>query len=593
MSLNKLFNKEQGIELGFEIGCATLACENMECKTIVMEVGGDIDAHDVSVTNKLSVDTITDIGGNNYVTPNLGVANYSLHTDGNGATFWAPDDTGGVGGIVYGGIPPTISGQLALFNDTAGGSARQSLITDDGTNLNLNDENLTNVKSASIETLKIVDVLDADKFEIKYDGSKTLFNGGSSNAQITINEDIDVEVLYDLNVVGMLSADDAEIDTFNSKTVNILQQDSKTPEIEWSISADLLTDDLKLKNKLNEEILSVDQSDKVVLIATDGEIIPANWALGASLIVGGYGTDFATLGMISNPTTGYTIIRMGEANNTPRGSITYFNGNDTMGLITDGSVKLNLGPIVECFAPFKTDGIDSRTSSTLTIGDTNSTKIDISKIGVETEIKGNLTVGEIASFSSGSEASPSITFSSDLDTGLYNPSPNDLDIVTNGTSRMRINEEKIIVQDDCNIQLGSTSDITTTKGVTVILKSDGIIFNGAVLKIVNIGGTPRVTPVLPADLDSVSVIGVSASSTSGDNEDIEVVIGGIFKAIIAVGNTVNIGDPLEKSDVNIGRIQSSTVSPGTFGIALSAGTGTVAGDITVSPTFYYWDIYWI
>ena len=127
MSLNKLYDETLGVELGFKIGCESMTCGTMTCGSIVMPPGGDIDAHNIDVTNELKVDGYTNFGGNNYVTPNLGAVNYSLHTDGAGNTFWSPDDTGG-SGIVYSGIPPTIIGQLALFNDLGGGSVKQSLI---------------------------------------------------------------------------------------------------------------------------------------------------------------------------------------------------------------------------------------------------------------------------------------------------------------------------------------------------------------------------------------------------------------------------------------------------------------------------------
>ena len=84
-----------------------------------------LNVFDLSVDNLLTVNTATDIKGNNYATPDLGSPNYSLHTDGLGSTFWAPDDTGS-GGISFNGILPTTDGELLACSGIDGQTAKNT-----------------------------------------------------------------------------------------------------------------------------------------------------------------------------------------------------------------------------------------------------------------------------------------------------------------------------------------------------------------------------------------------------------------------------------------------------------------------------------
>jgi hypothetical protein len=144
MSLNKLTDTQKGLDIGLQIGCEQLDCNVMNCGQINMPNGADLNAHDIEVDNELKVNGSTDIGGNNYLTPDLGLPNYSLHTDGAGNCFWSPDDTGS-GDITYDGTPPTIAGQLVKFSGVDGKTAQQSTIRDDGGNLNMSSGDITNV----------------------------------------------------------------------------------------------------------------------------------------------------------------------------------------------------------------------------------------------------------------------------------------------------------------------------------------------------------------------------------------------------------------------------------------------------------------
>ena len=91
MSLNKFTDVAKGKELNLQIGCATLECVTCICDNIVVPAGGDITAHSIYVQNDLKVQTSN--GDVDYTTPNVGLPNYVLHTDGLGATFWATDAT--------------------------------------------------------------------------------------------------------------------------------------------------------------------------------------------------------------------------------------------------------------------------------------------------------------------------------------------------------------------------------------------------------------------------------------------------------------------------------------------------------------------
>ena len=64
-------------------------------------------------------------------------------------------------------------------------------------------------------------------------------------------------------------------------------------------------------------------------------------------------------------------------------------------------------------------------------------------------------------YPSGSVSAPSITFDTDLDTGIYNPAPNELGLVTNGNDAIRINSSgDVTIGDGGDVVLGT---ITGTK----------------------------------------------------------------------------------------------------------------------------------
>lgn len=153
MSLNKLTNIQKGLDIKLQIGCEQLESNVINCGQLNMSNGTDINAYNITIENELKVNGSTDLGGNNYITPDLGLPNYSLHTDGFGNCFWSPDATGD-DNITYNGIPPTIVGQFVKFSDVDGKTAQQSTIRDDGGNLNMGSGDITNVGSISTDEIK-------------------------------------------------------------------------------------------------------------------------------------------------------------------------------------------------------------------------------------------------------------------------------------------------------------------------------------------------------------------------------------------------------------------------------------------------------
>lgn len=154
MSIKNLFNEDNVGNPAYTLYASEIVTDELEVN-VINHVGNDaITADDLTVTGDLVA------AGNNYSTPDLGLPNYSLHTDGAGNTFWAPDDTGS-GDVGYNGVAPTVAGQLSRFSGVDGLTIDQSAISDDGANLDLNNQNITNVN--------LVDGVDLAAFKSDYD----------------------------------------------------------------------------------------------------------------------------------------------------------------------------------------------------------------------------------------------------------------------------------------------------------------------------------------------------------------------------------------------------------------------------------------
>ena len=117
--------------------------------------------------------------------------------------------------------------------------------------------------------------------------------------------------------------------------------------------------------------------------------------------------------------------------------------------------------------------------------------------------------------------------------------------------------------------------------------ANSAFISGLLLKVIDVGGAPRVVPVASGDPDSVGNIGVSVDASAGAGSIINVAIGGTFLCTVVNGATVNIGDVCEKSDVagQDGRIVTTAPSADHTVVALGSGTGDVAGTVKVLCMF--------
>jgi hypothetical protein len=138
MSLNKFTNIQKGIDLKLDIGCRSMSCD-----TIVNPGAGLFSGHDILARNKLEYLT-GDTKLVNLSTPDRGQPDFSLHTDGLGSTFWAPDQTGS-GDITYAGTFPAEVGRHLISSTSLGTSATESKLYEDATNLDVGALNITNV----------------------------------------------------------------------------------------------------------------------------------------------------------------------------------------------------------------------------------------------------------------------------------------------------------------------------------------------------------------------------------------------------------------------------------------------------------------
>ena len=86
--------------------------------------------------------------------------------------------------------------------------------------------------------------------------------------------------------------------------------------------------------------------------------------------------------------------------------------------------------------------------------------------------------------------------------------------------------------------------------------------------------------------DSAPVIGVTMSATTGAGQTISVCVGGQFRACVASGATVAIGNTVEVTDIvgQNGKIWAGS-GQGVVGVALTSGTGNAGGTVFVRGIF--------
>ena len=175
MSLNKFTDINTGKDIGLKIGCSELDCDIIRVNQIDIPSGGDLTAHNILATNKLEAETLSKDGVVNYTTPNKGQPNYSLHTDGEGSTFWSPDNTGN-GDITYDGPLPLTVGEHMLFSSTDGIRVNKSKMVEIENNIDMGNLTLTNAGTINgIDTSEITqnasDIAGLTTDKLSIDGS--------------------------------------------------------------------------------------------------------------------------------------------------------------------------------------------------------------------------------------------------------------------------------------------------------------------------------------------------------------------------------------------------------------------------------------
>jgi len=197
----------------------------------------------------------------------------------------------------------------------------------------------------------------------------------------------------------------------------------------------------------------------------------------------------------------------------------------------------------------------------------------------------NLTIkgtGQIRAGKNGNAGVPTYSFENHPLDGVYHTGFASVGVASQGQRILEVANAGCIVEDGKYVKLNSSSqDSTTANPVVLTFIANGAYISGLIVKVVDVGGQPRVEPIAFNDTDSVGVIGVTQTSSGIAGQSVEVAIGGVFIGTPANGATIAIGDLCEKSDVNgqDGRIVSTAPSVGSSLIALSNGTGDASGSV--------------
>lgn len=177
-------------------------------------------------------------------------------------------------------------------------------------------------------------------------------------------------------------------------------------------------------------------------------------------------------------------------------------------------------------------------------------------------------------------------------TSQLNLGQSGINILANGTLDCKEDIEcdgDILLADGGEFRIGSTSVPSQDKCISMLFLAGSSFGKGRVLKIIDDAGTAKVVPITAGDPDATGVIGINMEAATL-NQNVPVCIGAIFEVSIQNNITINIGDKLEKSDTagQDGRVfgaPATTGSPGQFGVALTSGTGNVAGTEYVRGIF--------
>jgi hypothetical protein len=138
MSLNKFSNTQIGLEIGLEIGCETLECNNLIVNdsiilppTLIID---NLTVNNLLVNEECKVKCV-DNSFVNFTTPTNGNLADVLSTDGNGNTYWSSSPVPPGSGIIFNGVLPAENSRILKLSNVAGTTANSSCLIEDVTNL--------------------------------------------------------------------------------------------------------------------------------------------------------------------------------------------------------------------------------------------------------------------------------------------------------------------------------------------------------------------------------------------------------------------------------------------------------------------------
>ena len=198
--------------------------------------------------------------------------------------------------------------------------------------------------------------------------------------------------------------------------------------------------------------------------------------------------------------------------------------------------------------------------------------------GVFTNISGGTHTITSGVFDDGTAAAPSITFTGDLDTGIYSPGANQVAISTNGTGRLFVNSEgRITLSNSDGIQLSAkASSLYTTDGsLSYYGTTNGVYLTGA-------GPNGNLSLYAAGSESSRNAIIINASAGSGGPDTIQFRTAASERLRIDSSGKLLVGTPSARS--NFAGV-SSPIIQSTGGFS-QPSIGLVTGDGATIPRSY-------
>lgn len=236
MSIRKILNNPNAEnDASLNLTCTTMICETVQTQGTLEIKTGD---------------------GNvlNYSTPDLGQDMYSLHTDGQGGVYWAPDQTGS-SDIAYVGTNGAVGKHLKMTDNT-GQFVTDSSIVEDATKLDLGGLELDLQDKKATSSYVPVDPVDLTNKQFVDDVKDAL------QSQIDSN-DVDILALQaeDVNLQNQITINRTDID---SNDVEILALQTQQALNITAIN-DLQTTDTNLQTQITNNSNNIASNDVDIL----------------------------------------------------------------------------------------------------------------------------------------------------------------------------------------------------------------------------------------------------------------------------------------------------------------------------------------